>query len=394
MARAIPPLAVPSSLVSTTPVTPTAAANCLAWIRPFCPVVASMTSSTSVTWPGRALGHPAHLFQLLHQVDLGVEPAGGVGQHEVGLPGRGPLARRRRRPRPGRRPRCPRTRSAPTRLAHSSSWSAAAARKVSPAAMTTERPAAASRRPSLPMVVVLPTPLTPTNSHTLGPPGSKCRSRSPCEPVDEVGLRARSTQLLGVGDAVLLDPAAQVVEHRGGRADADVGADQRLLEVVPGLLVDPAAGPDRGQVAGEEGPGLAQPVPEPGLDRRRRLGDLGLGLELGSAAASTRAGGLARSVGRRLGGELGRRRSGAAPGRAGGGRAGAVRPTAAAARARRRDGAGRRRPGRRRAEPTTATTSDDDQDDGDEPTGRAEPTGGRAGPAQTGRSGAGRRPAR
>src|SRR6266511_46549 len=50
-ATTMPPLAVPSSLVSTTPVTPTAPVNSRAWARPFWPVVASSTSSTSLMWP-------------------------------------------------------------------------------------------------------------------------------------------------------------------------------------------------------------------------------------------------------------------------------------------------------------------------------------------------------
>ena len=45
----MPPLAEPSSLESTTPVMPIASANTLAWAMPFCPVVASSTSSTSST---------------------------------------------------------------------------------------------------------------------------------------------------------------------------------------------------------------------------------------------------------------------------------------------------------------------------------------------------------
>src|SRR5665213_2287437 len=52
MATTMPPLAVPSSLVRTTPDTSTASRNTLAWARPFWPVVASSTSSTSVTRPG------------------------------------------------------------------------------------------------------------------------------------------------------------------------------------------------------------------------------------------------------------------------------------------------------------------------------------------------------
>ena len=44
----------------------------------------------------------------------------------------------------------------------------AAARNVSPAASMTERPSAWSLAASLPMVVVLPEPLTPTTSTTKG----------------------------------------------------------------------------------------------------------------------------------------------------------------------------------------------------------------------------------
>ncbi len=48
------------------------------------------------------------------------------------------------------------------------SCSIAAARKVSPAASITLRPSAASLAASLPMVVVLPEPLTPTTRITNG----------------------------------------------------------------------------------------------------------------------------------------------------------------------------------------------------------------------------------
>ncbi len=44
----------------------------------------------------------------------------------------------------------------------------AAARKVSPAASITERPSARSRAASLPIVVVLPEPLTPATRTTNG----------------------------------------------------------------------------------------------------------------------------------------------------------------------------------------------------------------------------------
>ena len=91
IASTMPPLAVPSSLVSTMPVTSTASANCLACTRPF--------------WPGRRVDHEQHflaralgaiddaaqLLQLLHEVRLRVQAAGGVDEHEVGA-----AARRRR----------------------------------------------------------------------------------------------------------------------------------------------------------------------------------------------------------------------------------------------------------------------------------------------------------
>ncbi len=45
------PFAVPSSLVSTMPLIGTAAENSRTWVTPFCPPVASRTSSTSSTSP-------------------------------------------------------------------------------------------------------------------------------------------------------------------------------------------------------------------------------------------------------------------------------------------------------------------------------------------------------
>ena len=66
----------------------------------------------------------------------------------------------------GSAPALPEIKSAPHRSAHVCSCEVAAARNVSPAAITTTWPCADSRAPTLPIVVVLPTPLTPTNSHT------------------------------------------------------------------------------------------------------------------------------------------------------------------------------------------------------------------------------------
>ena len=143
----------------------------------------------------------------------------------------------------GSPPSAPRTKSAPQRSAHMPSCSAAAARNVSPAAMTTVRPSSVSRLPSLPMVVVLPTPLTPTNSHTTGRrrPGAASRSK-PARRSFSSALSASSSSPRSVS-ALGLHPGPQVRRAAPWwRLDADIGADQRLLELVPGLVVDPAPG--------------------------------------------------------------------------------------------------------------------------------------------------------
>ncbi len=68
------------------------------------------------------------------------------------------------------------TMSACARSAQISSCSSAAARKVSAAARTTECPCSRSLFASLPIVVVLPVPLTPTTRMTLGPSSTASRA--------------------------------------------------------------------------------------------------------------------------------------------------------------------------------------------------------------------------
>ena len=90
-----------------------------------------------MTRPGALLGDPADLAQLLHQVGLGVQAAGGVGEHEVDARGRRPRSTASKTTALGSPPSLPRTSSAPARSAHVASCSAAAARNVSPAAIST-----------------------------------------------------------------------------------------------------------------------------------------------------------------------------------------------------------------------------------------------------------------
>ena len=85
-ARAIaamtPPLAVPSSLVMSSPVTPTASSNAFTWLARSgrC----SRRARAALRAARRAARDDAlHLPDLLHEMQLGRQPPGGVGEHDV-----------------------------------------------------------------------------------------------------------------------------------------------------------------------------------------------------------------------------------------------------------------------------------------------------------------------
>ena len=81
-------------------------------------------------------------------------------------------------------------------------------------------------------------------------------------------LRA-SSRAGGLGDALLGDGGPQAVEDVGGGAHAHVGPDERLLQVVPRLRVDPALGQDRPDVAGHRAAGPPEALAEGGLRANR-----------------------------------------------------------------------------------------------------------------------------
>ena len=121
------------------------------------------------------------------------------------------------------------TKSAPARSAQISSCSSAAARNVSAAATTTERPCSESFDASLPIVVVFPVPFTPTTRITLGR----------CLHVQDAGVAEQRGSLLAERRAEIAELAARLEPpHELGRGgDADVGLDQRLLEPLPREIV-------------------------------------------------------------------------------------------------------------------------------------------------------------
>ena len=62
-----------------------ASLNSLAWLRPFWPVVASMTSTTLTGILARLRVTFTTLASSLHEVGGGVQAAGRVDEHEVGV---------------------------------------------------------------------------------------------------------------------------------------------------------------------------------------------------------------------------------------------------------------------------------------------------------------------
>ena len=129
----------------------------------------------------------------------------------------------------GSAPRGEPTKSAPARSAQISSCSSAAARNVSAAPTSTERPCSRSFWASLPIVVVLPVPLTPTTRITLGEPSSASVGGPP---------KSASTSSASASSKAPSSPRASRRRTSSAVAGhADVAADQRLLEPLPGLVV-------------------------------------------------------------------------------------------------------------------------------------------------------------
>src|SRR4051812_6563526 len=165
---ATPPFAEPSSFVRTTPVTPTASPKRRACCTPFWPVVASTTSSVSCGAPSRRPASTRRTFASSSIRFVWVWRRPAVSTTTTSRPRATAASTASYATAAGSAPCSEPTKSAPARCAQISSCSSAAARYVSAAATTTERPCSASLAESLPIVVVLPVPLTPTTRTTAG----------------------------------------------------------------------------------------------------------------------------------------------------------------------------------------------------------------------------------
>src|SRR6478609_7476238 len=171
-ATTMPPLAVPSSLVSTMPVIPTTCENTSACRIPFCPVVPSRTSSTSSTGLCFSMTRFTLPSSSIRPTLFCSRPAVSMSTTSASISAAALTASKATAA--GSAPsRSERMVGTPTRSPQVCSWSAAAARKVSAAPSTTSLSSATSTRASLPTVVVLPVPFTPTTSTQAGRPSTR-----------------------------------------------------------------------------------------------------------------------------------------------------------------------------------------------------------------------------
>ena len=147
---------------------PAACWNCLAWMRPFWPVVASSTSRVSRAQPGSSRSTTREILfsSFIRFCLLCSRPAVSTSTTSLRRARAAEVASKTTAA--GSAPSCCLTMSTPARSAQMVSCSAAAARKVSAAQKRTFFPWCRSWAPILPMVVVLPTPFTPMNSTTEG----------------------------------------------------------------------------------------------------------------------------------------------------------------------------------------------------------------------------------
>jgi hypothetical protein len=100
--------------------------------------------------------------------------------------------------------------------------------------------ASAKRRASLPMVVVLPEPFTPTTSSTNGL-CARCRAAAATAAGSRDGVGERGDQLVDVVEFLARDLLAQLVEDVLRGFDAHVRRQQTRLELVEDFGVDLAA---------------------------------------------------------------------------------------------------------------------------------------------------------
>ena len=156
---------------------------------------------------------------------------------------------------------------APPRSAHVASWSTAAARNVSAAPTTTLFPRVVMNFANLPMVVVLPTPFTPTTTTTAGTPGSLARRRvESCRAKRDSRTSAkmrRKSLVSSINSGAAMERISEIIESvRSGPKSADnsvsssssqsASVTARAAGFAAGLMAGFEAGFSAGSCAGSE----------------------------------------------------------------------------------------------------------------------------------------------
>ena len=131
----------------------------------------------------------------------------------------------------------------------------AAARKVSAAQRSTDVFCARYQAASLPLVVVLPVPLTPTRKVTLGGAEGLATGRIGASRIPRSCVFQQVAQFFAAFDRLLAGAFAESLEDLGRGLHADVAHDERGFEFFEGRLVDFAGESD--DVVDARGKGLA-----------------------------------------------------------------------------------------------------------------------------------------
>src|SRR5213078_2196730 len=190
-ATTLPPFAVPSSFVTISPVSGTAAAKARAWCTAFCPTVASSTSNDSCGAPGCCLAATRTTFFNSSSRRSSVWSRPAVSTSTVSMPPPRARAAAIASNATAAGSFVPVMHGTPSRSAQTCSCSAAPARNVSAAANSTDRPSCASRAPSFATAVVFPTPFTPKTRITVG--GAGARASAPGATLGAAGVSAPIT---------------------------------------------------------------------------------------------------------------------------------------------------------------------------------------------------------
>ena len=277
--------------------TSTTSVNTRACSRPFCPVVASSTSSVSSTGPCFSTTRLTLPSSSIRPTLFCSRPAVSIStvSTPASMPGLTASNATRRRVAALRAAH----RRPPTRSPQVASCSAAAARKVSAAPSSTVLAVGDQHPGDLAAGGGLAGAVDADHQHDAGPAVVRLGLQRAVQVGLQRGDRAPRRAARAARPPTRCPAPATRSRSRstilGGRLDADVGGDQALLDLLPGVLVELVAGEHGEQAPAERGSASGQP----GRSRTRRPA-VGSGVSMtrpGSASAggsSTAAGGRPR----------------------------------------------------------------------------------------------------